>query len=529
MIESSAAYRAAITGDARRIFLRSVIDIIDPDMVIGSADSSGFTAFSKPEQLHNKNFTLDAKYAVPELNRWVLNGTLPPLPDDPAQLQGQVGGVTTGLSQNDGTFLSPQWIELQFSGVSILQACSVYFSTEEADGIPVDLTVEIMQDETPAHTETITGNKAVSLSFSGFTVENPTAIRVTVTKWSLPGRRMRLAEILPGVYEEWGNDIIAAFDVKQQGDVSCLSLPYGTCTLRIDNADRRFEPRSKNGIFKSLEERQGIAVSIGVLLEDGSVEYKPVGTFYQYSGGWKTGDNGLTMQWSLVDIIGLIADRKFIPPTPLPTTLEGWLQAIVSQLGSNFSHNYMVASGYEGISITANSTDEISGKTCGEILRFVCMASGTWPRADAATGYLAAEPVRTEGSQITLDNLISYPVLKANQDAAAIIFTLADGSDTQFVVAGNAESSSNTVSVNNPFIHTAEQAAAAAAIILTTYGGNTIELTGRGDMSAEIGDVDTVELAADNAASGRRIYQTFTFQDGVMQGCQSTLLQADAG
>lgn len=528
MIDASQAYKTAITGDARRIFLKSVIDIIDPDIAFGSATSSGFAAIAKPEQMHDKVFALDANYATLELNRWILDGTFAIIPDDPTQLQGQIAGVTANLSGEDGAFAAEEWIELSFSSVSILQACSVYFPSAETDGVPVDFTVEVMQSGITAYTETFTGNTADHVSLSGFTVTDPTAIKVTVSKWSLPGRRMRVAEIIPGVYEEWDNDIIAAFDVKQQGDVSCLSLPYGTCTLRIDNADRRFEPRNKTGIFKSLEERQGIAVSIGVLLPDNTVEYKRVGTFYQYSGGWKTGDNGLTMQWNLVDIIGLIADRKFIPPTTLPVTLEGWLQAIVAQLGSNFAGAYTVDAAYANTSITANSLEEISGKTCGEILRSVCMASGTWPRADAATGFLAADPVWAEGNQITLDNLNSYPVIKANNDVAAIIFTLADGADTQYVVAGNAVSSSNTVSVSNPFIHTAEQANAAAAMILTAYGGNTIELTGRGDMSAEIGDVDTVELGADSAASGRRIYQTFTFQDGVMQGCQSTLLQAES-
>lgn len=529
MIDASQAYRAAITGDARRILLKAVIDIIDPDMVIGTPASSGFAEIAKPEQLHDKVFELDADYATLELNRWVLDGTARIVPDDPTQLQGRIGGVSAALSGDDCAFDEPAWMELRFSSVSILQACSIYFPRAAEDGIPVDLTVEVMQSGTAAYTEQITGNTADRISLSGFTVTNPTGIRVTVSKWSLPGRRMRIAEIIPGIYEEWGNDIIAAFDAKQQGDVSCLSLPYGTCTMRIDNADRRFEPRSKTGVFQSLEDRQGIVVSIGVLLPDQTVEYKPVGTYYQYSGGWRTGNNDLTMQWDLVDIVGLIADRNFIPPTTLPTTLGGWLQAIAAQLGSNFASAYLVDEAYAGASVTANNREDVTGKTCGEILRYACMAAGTWPRADAATGYLAASPLRTAGSRITLDNLASYPVLKANQDVAAIIFTLADSAGTQYIVAGNAESSPTTVTVSNPFIHTTAQANTAAALILAAYGGNTVELTGRGDMSAEIGDVDMVDLGAGSMASGRRIYQTFAFQGGVLQGCQSTLQRAEIG
>ena len=62
---------------------------------------------------------------------------------------------------------------------------------------------------------------------------------------------------------------------------------------------------------------------------------------------------------------------------------------------------------------------------------------------------------------------------------------------------------------------------------MSTYGGNQLETTGRGNPASEIGDVDTVWLNESQATTGRRMYQTFAFSDGVMQGCQSTLLQAD--
>lgn len=96
------------------------------------------------------------------------------------------------------------------------------------------------------------------MSLDGFTVQIPTSIRLTVTRWSLPGRRMRIAEIVPGLYEAWSDDVLASLDIQMRGNFSCLALPYGTCTLQMDNLDRRFEPRRKNGIFQSIEDRQAI-------------------------------------------------------------------------------------------------------------------------------------------------------------------------------------------------------------------------------------------------------------------------------
>lgn len=527
MIKSGQAYHAAITGDARRVLLRAGIDIISPDIVFGAGETSGQIPWSTLEQIHDKVFGNPTKYATLERDRWALDGTWDLLPDDPTQTVGQMGYIGNVLSSADGTFATAPWVELRFSGVSVLQACSVYFPGNAYDGVPEDFTVEVKQGGTAYHTRTYTGNTASSVSLEGFRVNNPDAIRVTVAKWSRPSRRMRVVEIVPGVYENWDGGMIAEFNVKQQGNVAATALPYGTCTLKIDNLSRRFEPRSKNGIFQSIEERQGIDVSLGVRLADGTDEYKRLGIFYQYSGGWKTGDNGLTMQWNLVDIIGLLANREFLAPSTLPTTLGGWIGALAAQLGVNFQDRWHVDPNYTALPVTVRVAEDLQGKKCGDILRWVCQATGTWPRADASTGDLTAEPLWSEGNRVTLDNLNSYPTMKANGDVAALIFTLNDGAGTKYIVSGNATSSSETVSIDNPFIKTEAQALAAARLILSTYGGNVLDLTGRGDPSSEIGDVETVWLDESQATTARLTMQTFQFSDGVMQGCQSQLLQAD--
>lgn len=526
MISSSAAYQAAITGDARRIFLRAVIDIIDPDITFGAVTDSGSAPFSQPQQLYNKEMEISPAYATLERNRWLLDGSFAVVPDRAADIDGEIGYVSQELSGEDGTFSPAQYVELQFSGVTILQACSVYFPGDDWDGVPDTFTVEVLQGGTAYETKTVSENREQHISLTGFTVNNPDAIRITVTKWSLPGRRMRVPEIVPGIYEIWDNDIIASFGVTQQVNFACLALPYGTCTLSMDNLDRRFEPRNKAGVFQSIEERQGIDVSIGVEEAGRSPIYQHVGVFYQFSGGWKTGDNGLTMQWDLVDIIGLLADRQYLAPDTLPTTLGGWIASLVGQLGTNFAGRYTVDPNFADLPLTADKSS-VSDRSCGEILLMACMATGTFPRAAAETGHLAVEPYWYQGTKITLDNLESYPVIRANNDLAAIIFTLADGSGTQYVVSGNSTASSQTVQVDNPFLHTQAEALTAARLILSTYGGNQIETTGRGNPASELGDVDTVWLNDSSATTGRRMYQTFAFSDGVLQGCQSTLLQAD--
>ena len=158
MIKSGQAYHAAITGDARRVLLRAVIDIISPDIVFQAGGTSGQIPWSNLEQIHDKVFDNPTKYATLERDRWILDGTWVPLPDSPSQAKGQMGYIGNVLSGEDGTFATPPWVELRFSGVSVLQACSVYFPGNAYDGstaIPSTLrsrSSRAARRTTPAHT-----------------------------------------------------------------------------------------------------------------------------------------------------------------------------------------------------------------------------------------------------------------------------------------------------------------------------------------------------------------------------------------
>ena len=64
-------------------------------------------------------------------------------------------------------------------------------------------------------------------------------------------------------------------------------------------------------------------------------------------------------------------------------------------------------------------------------------------------------------------------------------------------------------------------------MILQFYGGNQVECTGRGDPSTELGDIDTIELGEGTTAIGRRIAQSFAYESGVLQNCQSLYLEVE--
>lgn len=520
MLETSAAYRAAITGDVRRMYARAVVDLISPDIVYGETTSSGESSKSDGK-IHDKVFDVPRKWMTCETGRVLLDGSWHMYLEGDVP-EGSDGFMSDTVSASDG--VTSQWVQLNFSGVSILQAASVYFSGGPTDGVAEDFVFEIRSGGQVYYTQTVTGNKARAVYFEGFTVTYPDAIRVTVSKWSLPGRYMRVVEIVPGIYEQWENDVLVDIDIEQEIDPSCLRLPYGTCTLEMDNQSRRFEPRSKSGVFRSIQERQGIPVWMGPALPDGRVDYKSVGIYYQAADGWQTGDYSPTMTWRLVDIVGLVADRRFVPPSPLPTVLSGWIAAIVAHLGVNFQGRYHVDPDYAQLPVTA-AAEDLSDVSCGDVLLWVCMATGTFPRADNETGDLTAEPVWSAGSNITLDNMGNYPVMQANGDLAALYFRLSDG--TEVTVSGNTSAASDTVTVRNPFLHTQADALACARRILSFYGGNCYQLRTRGDPASEPGDVDRIQLDLSQAVSARRVQQRLALIGGIMSDLPATMLQPD--
>ena len=328
------------------------------------------TPWSKPEEIHDKVLTAPARYATLEPGRWLLDGSFDIFPDDyqVAEHMGVCGGQ---LSDDAGYFPedAPAFIQLEISNVDVLQAFSLFFSSDPVDGVPADFMVEVLSGEQIFYTQAVTGNAAAQVAFDGFTVYTPTAIRLTVTRWSLPGRRMRMVDIIPGVYEQWSSRVLVSFNCTMNGDFSCLSLPYGTVNITLDNQSRRFEPRKKDSIFQSIEARQGIEIYMSVRLASGAYERVRMGTFYQDGDGYKTSTNDPYISWGLVDIVGLVTDRTYLVPDTLPTTLEGWIASVVGQLGENFKRRHLVDQNYATLAVTANSIEDVTGKKCGDILR----------------------------------------------------------------------------------------------------------------------------------------------------------------
>lgn len=523
MIPHTESYEKAVTASSRRMFARATFDMVDPDAQTTAVTVSSESEISLKEQVVNRGQgSSDQRIATLELDRWLLDGSFVIPPENPSDRAGQVGWESADLCGSDGVFALPYpYIELTIANVSILQAVTLEFSNDSLDGHPVDFTVAMWSGATLLKTVEVTGNEGTSVVVGDFTVNNPTKIRLTIQKWSVPYRRVRLARFMLGLFETWDTSVIQDVDIYTEVTFSGLKIPYSSCTIRVENKNHRFDPYAPNTIFTSIEERQAIVVDLGLRLEDGSVEWISGGTYYQQSAGWSLQD--LTVSWELLDIIGMLVKRKFVVPSALPTTLDGWLGAMMASLGVNFSSKYIVDEAVVGTALTSTA-DAVAGKTCGEILRFACMATNTWPRQDFETGCLRVGKLeRLEGNRITLDNMPSYPEMSANDDIADITFELDSGEVT---FPGNNTDSEISLSIKNPFVHTVEDARKAVISCLFEYGGRSFDVVSRGNPTSECGDIQSVDTQFLSTISARLYKQQLKLDAGVMKDMPSYFVQS---
>lgn len=534
MISASDAYRVAVSADTRRTVVKVETDITDPDLKYNSFSGVDESVISVHEQTLKNSHEI-SRYVTLERNYWILDGGYD-IFDDNYQQRSQkdkIGFVSDGICRDNGSLPSAQIITIGMTYSGILQAAEIMFSEDSNDGVPSDFTVDIWAGSVKVYSWSETNNKATTTQREGFEAYNPDKIVITIRKWSVPARRTRLRYVIPGLHLVWSGDDIASLSVQQNTDPSCATLPYGTAKLSIDNSGKVFEPRNKKGYFRSIQERQRVEISIGLYV-DGNIEYKSVGTFYQKAGGWSSSDNGLSIEWELVDIIGALGDRKFVLPEETPKTLDGWAKALVSHLGENFADRYKVDDNYKNIPVIISKRQALNDTSVADMIRFLSLATGTWPRADAETGNLTFEPLWDQGVRMSLHNMAEYPTMYENEDVSQVTVTKPELIDKytkevsfaeENVFGGTNLASSKSINIESPFVTDEIDASRIFTWVISQFGGNAFDVTWRGDPTAETGDVVTLELDESSAITARIIEQSFEYGTGVLANCKAKLIQ----
>lgn len=517
MVKTPEGYMDAVTATTRRTRLKVSVSAVDPDISYGAITASAGCSISNVEQIHD-GVLESTNVATLETDRWVLDGSIGVYNPD----EDSTGYVSAALSDTNGSFQTPQVVTMNISGVEFLKTVTIVFPDGKTNGMPVDISVDVNASGTwIAATRIETNGNLLSAHFPD--CYNPSSVRVSVSSWSIPDRRVRIAELIPGAYKEWtDNDIISA-NFKQRGDPSCLTFPYGTADLKVANPEREFDFGARSEIFDSIVGKQRVNVSIGLLV-DGKWVYNKIGSYYQDGSARNIESGGATVAWKLVDIFGLLSGRKFLMTvTELPTTLQGWADLVSIQVGRQFAGKIIAHPEHATRVLSIPEGGEFPNDiSCGDLLRYICMSFDLWPRIDASTGYIMLDELWTAGSFVSLDNMHSYPTPKENPDIASVSLDINGEEKVKAVYEG--VSGTKSVNVKSPFIGDNTTGANISRRILAFSGGNEINVSSRGNPASEIGDVDTIEVSKGTKISGRLLEQEFSFSKGVLSNCKSVYL-----
>lgn len=109
---------------------------------------------------------------------------------------------------------------------------------------------------------------------------------IVIKKWSVPGWRARIYNIIFGFYKEFlDHEIISAQQTSQESAM-LTSLPTFEFKLDVNNYDRWFNPEAAMGLSNYVQNYQHIFVSWGFELPSGNIEWINCGNYFL--NAWQT-------------------------------------------------------------------------------------------------------------------------------------------------------------------------------------------------------------------------------------------------
>lgn len=371
---------------ARDVYGKIIVNITDPTVIPDDVTSVTMTTGST-DTISSTLYATDGvdtayNYASLETDRWDLTKGFKLLPDSaPYENMGWWSSADpeTLMSDEDGIFTPYQVMLITLGAEHDSAGLTIFFDTNneeyavafnisflDASSVEVD-SVNVTDNNTSRY---VYATPIVGYKF----------IEISIYIWSVVGRRARIAEVFSGIVKEFSklNPVNRLIDFKILEEIDMLSavVPSNSLSFTFDNTDDGvnlvydfFDP---TGVFTYLKKNQKIETYLGVMLEDGTIEYVSMGVYYLDK--WISDPNGLTATFSGYDRLALFDKVKFyngVAKASSTANLKGLADDIFFALG--------VPSSEYSIDVALNSatyyyTVPLPVCTCREALQYVAIA-----------------------------------------------------------------------------------------------------------------------------------------------------------
>lgn len=366
MYPVSQAFKDAVYAPARSVTARVRFEMLD---VTAFEDVSNVNVptglfISQPYQLHNKVRNTTNNIATLEPNRFKLDGSFSFADDEDLESNGEVGFISQGLCDAAGVFTMAQVIIFTFNDDHSSAAISLTFDPLNNE-YATDFNVSAYDDfNNPIQSIDVADNIDSTAAVMGQFLSYRKIV-VTINKWSIGNRRLRLLEVDFGVIKVYGDNQLISANLIEEMDIATAQLPSPEFRFSVDNQDRAFNILNPTGFYKFLQERQEVIVEMGVQVTPGNYEFVPIGSYLLWE--WTSDEGSLTASFTTRTNLDLMANYFYEQLTAKNKTLEQLAMEIFDLCGID---NYSLDP-----SLATITTNALAKRTdCKTLLQMIAIA-----------------------------------------------------------------------------------------------------------------------------------------------------------
>lgn len=269
---------------ARRVDFKVVFALVDLDAADTAAPRvSGADPVSQIPQLTDGEDRMSGKFATVEPDLWALDESFDLMPDDTAT--GQVGWWSDVWSDEKGRFTVPPTLEfsfpedvqsigftLHFDEPAEQWATRIHATTYKADG-------SVLTESTVDNQEAVA---VIDLMSYGYR-----RVKFEFLGTNYPRRRVRLSQVVFGIIQRFDRKRLTQAELEYALSPTAEALPATELTITIDNLAKRYNMVNPSGVYKYLQEGQGLTATLEI--EGEAVD---MGTLYFTAA--QADDDGIT-------------------------------------------------------------------------------------------------------------------------------------------------------------------------------------------------------------------------------------------
>jgi hypothetical protein len=237
----------------------------------------------------------------------------------------------------------PQVLEFTFPDSHSSVGFTIVFD-RRANQYAADFLIEVFDDNNNLMASEDVHDNTLNYYISDLPVDGYYRVKITFTKTHLPYRRIRVAEVIFGIIQNWDSNKIIWADILYEMLPSVEKLPSNELVVMVENLDKKYNIRNPHGIYKYLQQGQSLDVRLGIGNDVDQIEYVKIGRFYYtkssaeevatvaqfvahdrfyilHSSSCRIGESG---EWTVLEaVIAVIADSNLPIVFDMPSNIAG--------------------------------------------------------------------------------------------------------------------------------------------------------------------------------------------------------------